>query len=104
MAEVLFCPLAGISYNIRLLMLIFVESCFRPLAGISYNGNKLDVAVDTHEFPSPCGDKLQWVRKGASPSWVCFRPLAGINCNVMEQASGRIDRLFPSPYGDKLQY
>ena len=45
-------------------MLIFVESCFRPLAGISYNGNKLDVAVDTHE------NALAWAGYGTHRVWI----------------------------------
>ena len=35
------------------------------------------------QFPSPCGDKLQWlVLKLKLKNGKSFRPLAGINCNL----------------------
>ena len=77
---------------------------FCPLAGISWNLIWSVIGlVHTTAFPSPCGDKLKWLRMQRLPVTRCFRPLAGISWNYPGLIKATIFDVFPSPCGDKLK-
>ena len=102
MAEVLFCPLAGINCNINIetakeLKVRFPSPCGDKLQRVNVGGN-----VFEFEFSSPYGDKPQLYIEGVGVRIVQFSPPYGDGDTKATKAG--VYMTFSSPRGDKLQW
>ena len=87
-----FCPLAGISWNLPWIRKLLRNTRYRPLAGISWNLGGTIMLNLMKKFPSPCGDKLKYHGLWRLTSNQCFRPLAGISWN--HYSCGTLRRIY----------
>ena len=96
-AEVLFCPLAGINCNIPHKIEVKNYRSFRPLAGINCNIMKAIGKLSVIGFRPLVGINCNRFQNLKRDGHICFRPLAGNSLDIKKH--GQTTDVFRPPEG-----